>query len=150
MHECPFGIKATACKPTDHCMGIPDSYSMHICFPSTCPSGFRQRNFTKFSFHEEVEFCEDINECTLGLHNCNMLTHYCLNTKGSYICEAFTTTTTTTTSTTTTAKTTTASSKIIRRPYIDSRYNKVHVPRSSLVSNIFIYLANVNFLKLSI
>ncbi|EFN68423.1 Fibrillin-2 [Camponotus floridanus] len=123
--ECAYGIEYTRCNLNDRCINVPGSYT---CFPSSCPPGFWLRNITQFSLYEKIDFCEDIDECTLGLHNCNMLTHYCLNTNGSYICEAFATTTT---STTTTARTTTASSKIIRRPYINSRYNKVHVLRSS-------------------
>ncbi|KAL6430493.1 hypothetical protein ACFW04_007830 [Cataglyphis niger] len=123
--ECVNGI--AACGLGERCINTQGGYR---CSPA-CPSGFRPRNHSQFSEVEnEIEkSCEDVDECKLGLHTCNTLTHYCLNTNGSYVCEAFTTTTTTSTTTT---KPTTVNSTITRRPYIGSHYKKVHMSRSSL------------------
>ncbi|XP_014488735.1 PREDICTED: fibrillin-1-like [Dinoponera quadriceps] len=105
--ECANGF--ATCGVGERCVNTEGSYR---CSP-TCLPGFRLRpNLV----NDTEEPCEDINECSLGLHNCNRLTHRCLNTNGSYLCELLTTTTTTTTTTSTTTTTTT------RRPYHDSRY----------------------------
>ncbi|XP_020288632.1 fibrillin-3-like isoform X2 [Pseudomyrmex gracilis] len=112
--ECANGL--AVCGIGERCVNTDGGYR---CSP-TCAPGFRLRNNSRL---ETEEFCEDVNECLLGLHTCNARTHYCVNTNGSYVCEALTTTTTTTTTT---------SRIITRRPFVNSRYNKVQVPRSSL------------------
>lgn len=98
------------------------------CSPA-CPPGFRPRTNSRFKAEET---CEDLNECSLGLHTCNTLTHYCLNTNGSYACEALTTIGTTTTG----LSRISTSSATTPRMLIDSRYNRVQVSRSILVNII--------------
>lgn len=121
--ECANGL--AVCGIGERCVNTEGGYR---CSP-TCAPGFRLRNNSRL---ETEESCDDINECLLGLHTCNARTHYCVNTNGSYACEALTTTTTTTTTT----------PRIIsRRPFVSSRYNnKVQVPRSSPVSGLLLFL----------
>ncbi|XP_018398956.1 PREDICTED: fibrillin-1-like [Cyphomyrmex costatus] len=111
--ECANGI--AICSTDERCVNTEGGYR---CFP-TCPPGFQLRNYSR-SANEIKERCEDINECLLGLHTCNSLTQYCINTNGSYVCG---TRTTTTTRIETTSSTTT-------RSFVGSRYNKVEVSRS--------------------
>lgn len=118
--ECITGI--ATCSVGEHCVNTEGSYR---CSP-ICPPGFRLRNNSRSTSKAE-EFCEDINECSLGLHTCNSLTHYCRNTNGSYICGLRTTTTTTSTIETSISTTT--------RRFIGSRYNRVPVLRISQLIN---------------
>lgn len=76
------------CTIGEQCINFKGGYR---CSP-VCPSGFQLLNN---SYHTRIkkEPCQDINECALGLHSCNISTHYCVNTNGSYTCESFTTTT---------------------------------------------------------
>lgn len=112
------------CEVGERCVNTEGSYG---CSP-TCSPGFQLRNSPNI-VNDTEDPCEDINECSLGLHNCNRLTHRCLNTNGSYLCEPLTTTTTSTTTTTTTTTTT-------RRPFSDSRY-KMQASRSrDLLNNV--------------
>ncbi|XP_006623621.1 fibrillin-1-like [Apis dorsata] len=74
------------CKIDEKCINFNGGYK---CSP-ICPSGF-QYNDTYYSSRNEP-FCRDINECALGLHSCNVSTHYCVNTNGSYSCKEFATT----------------------------------------------------------
>jgi hypothetical protein len=46
--------------------------------PSDCAKGFR---FSKLTYQ-----CEDIDECRIGQHSCNLATHDCINTDGSFTC----------------------------------------------------------------
>ncbi|XP_024879851.1 fibrillin-3-like [Temnothorax curvispinosus] len=110
--ECAKGI--ATCSLGERCVNTEGGYR---CSP-TCPPGFRLRN-TSRSANKAEEPCEDINECLLGLHTCDSLTHYCINTNGSYVCG------TRTTSTTTSIFETTRSSATTRRPFVRSRYNRV-------------------------
>ncbi|XP_033310494.1 fibrillin-1-like isoform X1 [Bombus bifarius] len=89
--ECSNGL--SNCGIGEQCINFKGGYR---CSP-VCPSGFQLYNN---SYYSSKESCQDINECALGLHSCNVSTQFCVNTNGSYICEAFTTTTTTTSSTT--------------------------------------------------
>lgn len=122
--------KIATCGIGERCVNTEGGYR---CSP-TCLSGFRLRNNSR-SANEVKEFCEDINECLLGLHTCNNLTHYCINTNGSYVCGTRTTTASTIETTT--------SSMITRRPFVGSRYNKVQVPKSNFAS----YDLQVNFAR---
>ncbi|KYN31855.1 Fibrillin-3 [Trachymyrmex septentrionalis] len=108
--ECANGI--AICGISERCVNTEGDYR---CSP-ICPPGFRLRNNSRPA-NEVKEHCEDINECLLGLHACNRLTQYCINTNGSYVCGTRTTTTR--------IETTTRSSTTTRRPFVDSRYNKV-------------------------
>lgn len=120
--ECVTGI--ATCGVSERCVNTEGGYR---CSP-ICPPGFRLRNNSR-SANKAEEFCEDINECLLGLHTCNSLTHYCLNTNGSYICGVRTTTTTNIIGRTFSSTTTRRSS-----PFFGSRYNKVQVLGSSFVT----------------
>lgn len=120
--ECANGL--ATCGIGERCVNTEGSYR---CSP-TCLPGFRLRNSPNF-VNDTENPCEDINECSLGLHNCNRLTHRCLNTNGSYICEQLTTTTTSTPRTTTTTTTT-------RRPYSDSRYKIQTSGGRDLLNNV--------------
>jgi len=132
--ECADEI--AACGMNERCVNADGGYR---CSPA-CPPGFRPRNNSRFAGEAE-EACEDINECSLGLHTCNAWTHYCLNTNGSYACEALTTTTTTSTTTTTTTARISTTDATTPRTFIGSRYNRVQVPGSSLANNRFVNFA---------
>lgn len=82
--ECSNGL--ANCKIDEKCINFNGGYK---CSP-ICPSGF-QYNDTYYSSRNEPS-CRDINECALGLHSCNVSTHYCVNTNGSYSCKEFATT----------------------------------------------------------
>lgn len=112
--ECVTGI--ATCSVGERCVNTEGSYR---CSP-ICPPGFRLRNNSR-SANKAEEFCEDINECLLGLHTCNSLTHYCLNTNGSYICGIRSTVETTISTTT--------------RRFVGSRYNRVQVLGISRLMN---------------
>ena len=85
--ECNNGL--SNCGISEQCINFKGGYR---CSP-VCPPGFQLSNDSHFSNEES---CQDINECALGLHSCNVLTQFCLNTNGSYTCEVFTTTTSST------------------------------------------------------
>ncbi|XP_076668059.1 uncharacterized protein LOC143368830 isoform X1 [Andrena cerasifolii] len=87
VNECIDG--SSNCGIAERCVNVEGGYR---CSP-VCPPGFQLHNRTDY-FSNVDESCQDINECALGLHSCNLLTHYCINTNGSYFCEAFATTTT--------------------------------------------------------
>ncbi|XP_011333166.1 fibrillin-1-like isoform X3 [Ooceraea biroi] len=127
--ECANGL--ALCGISERCVNTNGGYR---CSP-ICSPGFRPRNSSRTA-NETKEFCEDIDECLLGLHTCNVLTHRCLNTNGSYACEILTTTSTSTstsTSTTTsTVATTTKTSSTTKRPFFISPYNRVPTSRSNL------------------
>ncbi|XP_012529954.2 fibrillin-1 isoform X2 [Monomorium pharaonis] len=108
--ECANRI--ATCGIGERCVNTEGGYR---CSP-TCPPGFRMRNNSR-SVNKAKEFCEDIDECLLGLHTCNDLTHYCINTNGSYVCGTRTTTAS--------IIETTMSSTATRRSFVGSRYNKV-------------------------
>ncbi|XP_017758004.1 PREDICTED: fibrillin-3-like [Eufriesea mexicana] len=76
------------CTTGEQCINFEGGYR---CSP-VCPSGFQVLN-NSYHARRKEELCQDINECALGLHSCNISTHYCVNTNGSYTCEAFSTTT---------------------------------------------------------
>lgn len=75
--------------PEERCV---NSYGAYYCEPANeaikqetksniklkCPSGFRLSKTTLK--------CEDIDECLIGQHSCNLASHICLNANGSYIC----------------------------------------------------------------
>lgn len=127
--ECANGL--AICGVGERCVNTEGSYR---CSP-TCLPGFQLRNSPNL-VNETEDLCEDINECSLGLHNCNRLTHHCLNTNGSYFCEPLTTTTTTTTTMTTISSTNT-------RPFNISRY-KVQGSRShDLLNSVGNNFANI-------
>ena len=46
--------------------------------PTKCQTGFR---FSKLTYQ-----CEDIDECRIGQHTCNLATYNCVNKEGSYDC----------------------------------------------------------------
>ncbi|XP_032679008.1 fibrillin-1-like isoform X2 [Odontomachus brunneus] len=121
--ECANGL--AVCGIGERCVNTEGSYR---CSP-TCLPGFRLHNSPNF-VNETEDPCEDINECSLGLHNCNRLTHRCLNTNGSYLCEPLAITTTTTAATTTM----TTTSSTTRRPFNDLRY-KMQTSRIHNLSN---------------
>jgi hypothetical protein len=50
-----------------------DTFRGHIC---VCPQGYMGDGYT----------CEEMNECSLGLHECD---HKCVNTQGGYTCECY-------------------------------------------------------------
>ena len=50
-----------------------DTFRGHIC---VCPQGYMGDGYT----------CEEMNECSLGLHQCD---HKCVNTEGGYTCECY-------------------------------------------------------------
>ncbi|KAL0113527.1 hypothetical protein PUN28_012588 [Cardiocondyla obscurior] len=104
--ECTNRI--ATCSLGERCVNTKGGYR---CSP-TCPPGFWLRNNSR-SANQAEELCEDINECLLGLHTCDSVTQYCLNTNGSYVCG---------TRTTANSKETTVSSTS-RRPFVRSRYN---------------------------
>ncbi|XP_076236207.1 uncharacterized protein LOC143180395 [Calliopsis andreniformis] len=89
--ECSNGL--SYCGIGELCVNFEGGYR---CSP-LCPPGFQLRNDSDY-FIKNDDLCQDINECKLGLHSCNISTHFCINTNGSYSCEAFTTSTSTTTS----------------------------------------------------
>ncbi|XP_043527700.1 fibrillin-2-like [Frieseomelitta varia] len=84
--ECNNGL--SNCGISEQCINFWGGYR---CSP-VCPPGFQLSNNSHSSNEES---CQDINECALGLHSCNVLTEFCLNTNGSYTCEVFTTTSST-------------------------------------------------------
>ncbi|CAK9820357.1 FBN2 [Anthophora quadrimaculata] len=100
--ECSNGL--SNCAIGEQCINFDGGYR---CSP-ICPPGFELRN-NSYYFNGIQDSCQDINECALGLHSCNILTHYCTNTNGSYFCEAYTTTSST------------------NRPFNDTRNNKMQI-----------------------
>ncbi|XP_076376095.1 uncharacterized protein LOC143259120 [Megalopta genalis] len=88
--ECSNGL--SNCGIGEQCENYAGGYS---CLP-ICPPGFQPHNSTDY-FRTADSFCEDINECELGIHTCNITSQDCVNTNGSYFCDATTKTTTTTT-----------------------------------------------------
>ena len=46
--------------------------------PTKCEPGYR---FSKLTYQ-----CEDIDECRIGQHSCNLATHNCVNTNGAFNC----------------------------------------------------------------
>ncbi|CAG2111819.1 unnamed protein product [Medioppia subpectinata] len=65
-----------------YCEQIPDLDSSEtttrqlITDPTQCKTGYR---FSKLTYQ-----CEDIDECRIGQHTCNLATHNCVNTDGTY------------------------------------------------------------------
>ncbi|XP_076276277.1 uncharacterized protein LOC143207096 [Lasioglossum baleicum] len=86
--ECSNGL--SNCGIGEQCENYEGGYR---CSP-VCSPGFQLRNNTDRFSRIDV-FCDDINECTLGIHTCNLTSHDCVNTNGSYFCNAITKTTTT-------------------------------------------------------
>lgn len=106
LNDCPNGFRLTSpinstaeCADIDECAtGVHtcrddlevcvNSHGTFQCQPResnpltrmVCPHGFR---FHRFTFE-----CEDINECQSGQHECHLATEKCVNTLGSYRCEA--------------------------------------------------------------
>ncbi|XP_076756473.1 uncharacterized protein LOC143426737 [Xylocopa sonorina] len=87
--ECSNGL--SNCGMGERCLNFDGGYR---CSP-TCPPGFKPTN-NNYYLNRIEESCQDVNECALGLHSCNISTHYCINTNGSYSCEMFRTNSATT------------------------------------------------------
>ncbi|KAI3356891.1 hypothetical protein L3Q82_003538 [Scortum barcoo] len=70
INEC---LSARACQLNERCVNTPGSYICQRLI--TCPPGYHINN----------DFCEDINECVQGSHNCG-LGFECVNNEGSFRC----------------------------------------------------------------
>ncbi|XP_053618965.1 fibrillin-1-like [Plodia interpunctella] len=54
------------------------SSTMKTPVEDRCPPGFRT------GFNEE---CEDVDECASRKHDCNLISQFCINTRGSFYCQ---------------------------------------------------------------
>ena len=68
--ECTQGVD-TCWKGPDGASACVDTFRGYVC---RCPEGWQGDGFK----------CEDIDECALGLHNCEQI---CINTPGSFRCD---------------------------------------------------------------
>lgn len=54
---------------------------------SSCVRGYRFKKLTRLIRTIQASPCVDINECTEGLHDCDLETTTCINLSGSYVCD---------------------------------------------------------------
>lgn len=70
--ECAAG---PGCRDHEQCHNIPGGFE---CSP-LCTTGWY--------FNTATRGCQDVDECLLGRHDCPQVTHQCVNTNGSFLCE---------------------------------------------------------------
>lgn len=130
--ECINGI--AVCGIGERCVNTNGGYRCSLA----CLNGFKPRNNSQFT-NDIEENCEDVNECLFGLHTCDILTQYCVNTNGSYICETL--------NFTTSATNTTATSNRTKASIIDLQYNKVQMLTNDFNIRFHLYIISYGCYK---
>ena len=103
LNNCKIGTRCQNAFPYYQCQEINECAE----YPNICGSGFTCFDqLSSENFENDENFlgyqCLDIDECLMGVANCEEDEEYCLNTIGSYQCLKVTTTTSETTTTITT------------------------------------------------
>ncbi|XP_015191223.1 PREDICTED: fibrillin-2-like [Polistes dominula] len=75
------------CIDIDECVAGPGCRDYERCHNTIGGYECSPLCSTGWYFNPTKKSCEDVDECSLGRHDCQRVTHQCINTNGSYHCQ---------------------------------------------------------------